>query len=70
MENWKVQLNAGRWTLDKMKMQKGILQGDDFSQQLFVTAMIPLSFIIQRFSHDYKMSEGNITAPSIYMEDI
>ena len=45
MKNWRVKLTAGGKSLDVVKIQKGIFQGDVLSPLLFVIAIMLLNHI-------------------------
>ena len=59
-KNWKVQLTVEGKTFSKLKIQKGIFQGDVLSPLLFVIAMMPLN-------HNMK---GTTINHLMFMDDI
>ena len=48
MENWRVKLTAGGKSLAKVKIQRGIFQGDVLSPLLFLIVMMPLNHILRK----------------------
>ena len=42
MEYWRTELSSGGERLGKVKIKRGILQGDTLSPLLFVMSLIPL----------------------------
>ena len=62
IENWKVELTAGGENLAEMKIRKGIFQVDSLPLLLFVTAMMPLNYILRKCTGGYKFTK--------YLEEI
>ena len=56
MRNWKAELAAGGKTLAEVKIQRGIFQEDELSQQLFVIAMMPLNYILNKYTGGNKFT--------------
>ena len=54
VENWKVELAAEGQTLAEVKIKRGIFRGDSLSPQVFVTAMMPLSYVFRKYTGNYK----------------
>ena len=55
---WRVELTAGGQSLAKVKIQRGIFQGDALSSLLFVIAMVPLKDIISKCTARYNLSKS------------
>ena len=58
MKNWKVVLAAGVKTLAEVKIQRGIFLGDVFSPLPLVIAMMPLNYILRKFTEGYKFAQS------------
>ena len=58
MKNEKVELTAGGKTLEGVKIQRSIFQGDVLSPLLFVIATMPLTYILSGL-HIYKITGKN-----------
>ena len=56
MENWKVELAAGRQPQAEVKIQRAIIQGDSLSSLLFVVAMMPHNNILRKCTGGYKFT--------------
>ena len=48
MKNWRVELTAGRKSLAKTKIKRGIFLGDALSPLQFLIAMMPLTTYLDR----------------------
>ena len=57
MENWKVELIAGRQTLAEAKIQRGIFQGDSLLPLLFFIAIISLNYVLRKCTRGYKFTK-------------
>ena len=58
MKIWRVELMLRRRSLDETKVQRGINQGDALLPLLYITAMIPLNHILQKYIARYKLSKS------------
>lgn len=71
MNEWESELTAGGQSLGRVKIRRGIFQGDSLSPLLFVISLIPLSFILRKMKARYDFSKSG---PSInhllYMDDL
>ena len=47
MNNWKVELTSSEETLDEVKINTGIFQGDTSSPIWFVITLIPLTILLR-----------------------
>ena len=69
-ENWKVELTGGK-TLAEVKIQKGIFQIDALSPLLYVIAMMPLSYILRKYTGGYEFAKLQEKINHLmYMDDI
>ena len=71
MENWRVEMTAGRKSLAEVKIQRVILQRDALLPLLFVIAMMPHNHISRKCTGGCNIhkSQEKIN-PLIYMDDI
>ena len=58
LQTWRVELTAGRQSLEEVKVQRGILQGDALSPILFLVSIIPLNHILRKCKTGYELSEA------------
>ena len=58
MENWSVELTAGRKSLTEVKIQRRIFQGNALPPLQFVIAMMPLSYILRKCTEGYKLHKS------------
>ena len=58
MKNWRVKLIARGKSLTKVKIQRGIFQGDVLSPLLFEIVMIPPNPIIRKCTGGYKLAKS------------
>ena len=71
MKTWKMELIAGWRSLDKVKIQRDIFQGDALSPLLFLIAKMPLNHILRKCTDGYKLSESQEKINHLkYMNDI
>ena len=71
MKTWRVELTAGGRSLAKVKIQRGISQGDALSPLLFIIAMIPLNHILRKWTAGYKLCRSLEKINHLmYMDDI
>ena len=57
MKNWKMELTADGKCLAKVKIKKGISQGDILSPLLFFIAMMPLNHIPRKCTGGHKLTK-------------
>ena len=68
---WRVKLTAGGKSLAKVKLQRGMFQGDAQSPLLFVIVMIPLNYILRKCTAEYKLSKSQEKINHLmYMDNI
>ena len=71
MKNWRVELKAGVKSMAETKIQTGIFQGDAQSPLLFMTAMMPLNYILRKCTDGYKLNRPQEKINHLmYMDDI
>ena len=71
METWRVELTAGGKTLAEVKIQRGVLQGDAQLPLLFFIVMIPLNYILRKFTAGYKITKSQEKINHLmYLNDI
>ena len=58
METWRVELTAGEQSLEEVKIQRRIFQGDALSPLLFVIAMMPLNHILRKYTTRYELTKS------------
>ena len=59
MKTWRVELTAGGRSLAKVKIQRGIFQGDALSPLLFIIAMMPVNQILRKCTARYKLKRSH-----------
>ena len=71
MSHWETELTSGGQSLGKVKIQRGIFQGDSLSPLLFIICLIPLSLILRTVKAGFEFRKSG---PSInhllYMDDV
>ena len=71
MSHWETELTSGGQSLGKVKIQRGIFQGDSLSPLLFIICLIPLSLILRNVKAGFEFRKSG---PSInhllYMDDV
>ena len=71
MKAWRVELTAGGRSLAVAKIQRSIFQGDAPSPLLFIIAMMPLNYTLQKCPAGYKLSRSQEKINHLmYMNDI
>ena len=71
MSNWKTILTSNGQELGEVGIRRGIFQGDTLSPLLFVVAMIPLSYLLNKESMGYKFGkEGKKINHLLFMDDL
>ena len=64
-------INSRRLTQVETKTQRGIFQGDSFSPQLLVIAMMPLNYILRKFKGGCKFTKSQEKMNNLmYIDDI
>ena len=63
MKNGWVELTAGGRSLAEAKIQRGIFKGDALSQELSIIALMPLNYLLRKWSQE-------MINHSFYMDDI
>ena len=58
MKNRRVELTAGRKNLPVFKIPRVIFQGDPPSPLLFVIAIMPFNYIIEKYTGGYKLHKS------------
>ena len=71
MSNWKTVLTSSGQELGEVGIRRGIFQGDTLSPLLFVVAMIPLSYLLNKETMGYKFGEeGKKINHLLFMDDL
>ena len=71
MMKWRTELMSGGEVLGKVRIRRGIFQGDALSPMLFIMAMIPISSILNRMKKGYELKKGNDKVSNLlYMDDL
>ena len=71
MKSWEVELKCGNESLGNVKIRRGISQGDSLSPLLFVIALIPLTYILQKSRPGYEFAKnGEKINHLLYMDDL
>ena len=71
MANWKTVLTSSGEELGEVGIRRGIYQGDTLSPLLFVVAMIPLSYLLNKETMGYKFGkEGKKINHLLFMDDL
>jgi hypothetical protein len=70
MENWNTTLNIDGHEIGKVKIRRGIYQGDSLSPLLFVIALIPLTRILRQHKAGYKIDKKATVNHLLYMDDL
>ena len=71
MKNWETELTAGGESLGKVRIKRGIFQGDSLSPLLFVISLIPMSFILRKVKAGYEVRKAGPTINHLlYMDDL
>ena len=58
IEKWCAYLTSGGTNLGRVKMRRGIFQGDSLSPLLFVLALIPLTMVLRKVRAGYELAGG------------
>ena len=58
MKTWRMELIAGGKSLTEVKIQSGIFQGDALSPLLFMIVMMPLNYILRKYTAGYTLSKS------------
>ena len=70
MRSWETELTSGGQKLGKVKIRRGIFQGDSLSPLLFVICMIPLTIILRRCKAAYEFKENERINHLLFMDDL
>jgi len=71
MANWRTVLTSSGEELGEVGIRRGIFQGDTLSPLLFVVAMIPLSYLLNKETMGYKFGkEGKKINHLLFMDDL
>ena len=70
MTEWETELTSGNKMLGKVKINRGIFQGDSLSPLLFVVTLIPLSMILRDVKAGYHMGNGKKVNHLLFMDDL
>ena len=68
--NWQTKLIERRESLAKVKIRRGIFQGDSFSPLLFVICMIPLTPALQKGKARYTLGGGEKISHLLFMDNL
>ena len=58
MKTLRMELTAGGKNFAEKKIQRGIFQGDALSPSLFIIAMMPLNYILKKYTAGYKLTKS------------
>ena len=71
MEKWNTQLTINNQKIGQCRIRRGIFQGDSLSPLLFITAMIPLSKVLNATKKGYQLdNNGKRINHLLYMDDL
>ena len=71
MNTWETELTSGGESLGKVKIKRGIFQGDSLSPLLFVLSLIPLSLILRNVKGGYQLGKQEMSINHLlFMDDL
>ena len=70
MTNWETELTSCAENLGKVKIRRGIFQGDSLSPLLFVICMIPLTNVLRKAKARYTLGGGEKINHILFMDDL
>lgn len=70
MSKWETQLMCGKQEITKVKVKRGIFQGDSLSPLLFCMAINPLSEILHLSGKEYTLKTKEKINHLLYMDDL
>ena len=71
MNSWETNLTSGQVQLGKVKIKRGIFQGDSLSPMLFVISLIPMTLILRKVKAGYQLGKGlPIVNHLLFMDDL
>ena len=71
MQGWRTELTSCGHALGKVKINRGIFQGDSHSPLIFVLCMIPLSVVLRKVKYGYAWGANEEkTNHILYMDDL
>ena len=71
MSDWKTCIYANNTFLGRVKISRGIFQGDSFSPLLFVLALTPISIALKDIKMGYSLAKGGpLINHILFMDDI
>ena len=71
MEQWRTDLMVNGEKLGRVRIKRGIFQGDSLSPLLFVIALIPLSMVLREVKAGYSLGRGRLSLNHLlFMDDL
>ena len=70
MRSWETELTSGGQKLGRVKIRRGIYQGDSLSPLLFVICMIPLTIILRQCKAAYEFKQKERINHLLFMDDL
>ena len=70
MRSWETELTSGGQKLGRVKIRRGIYQGDSLSPLLFVICMIPLTIILRQCKAAYEFKQKEKINHLLFMDDL